>query len=172
MRIAIVGSHSTGKTTLLRALAPVLGFPTISEVAREKIAESPKLPHEMRPEERAEFQADILEEQIRQEAALPAFVADRSVFDAAAYAFDTPAFAELSERAARYATASPYGKIFFLEIEFPLSGDGIRSEDETYRKAVENALRSVLENAGVPYETVRGTPEERLSRCLLRLGTQ
>lgn len=170
LRVAIVGSHSTGKTTLLRALSPFLDVPVISEIAREKIAESETLPHEMTPMERGEFQRGILHEQIKRETATRAFLADRSIFDAASYAFDTPVFHELAKLAHDHAARSAYDRIFFLPIEFALVGDDIRSGDETYRKSVEDALVSVLESAGIGYETVRGRPEERISQCLSSLS--
>ena len=155
MRIAIVGSHSTGKTTLLRTLSEYLSVPTLSEVAREKINESPKLPHHMTPEERGELQTAILDEQIRRELGDGQFLSDRSVFDAVAYSFDTPSFESLRSRAFAHAETQPYDRIFFLPAEFPLEGDDIRSQDEAYRKTVENELVNLLEQSGAGYETVR-----------------
>lgn len=35
MRIAFIGSHSTGKTTVAEPIAKALGLPFLSEVARE-----------------------------------------------------------------------------------------------------------------------------------------
>lgn len=170
MRIAVVGSHSTGKTTLVRALSAYLNIPVLTEVAREKIAESDKLPHHMTPEERSAFQGGVLAEQIRRETAAEKFLSDRSVFDAAAYAFDTPGYENLFETARNHATGFPYEKIFFLPIEFPLEGDGIRNEDEAYRKKVEDVLAATIERSGTPYVRITGSREERLAACLESLG--
>lgn len=166
MRIAVVGSHSTGKTTLIRALSEILDVPILSEVAREKIAESDKLPHHMTPEERSAFQMGILSEQIRREIRSESFLSDRSVFDAAAYAFDTPGYEALFEAAKTHASERPYARIFFLPIEFALEGDGIRSEDESYRKKIEDVLAETIERAGTPYVRISGSREERLAACL------
>lgn len=155
MRVAIVGSHSTGKTTLLRTLSERFAVPILSEVAREKINESPKLPHHMTPEERGELQTAILDEQIRRESGDGQFLSDRSVFDAVAYSFDTPSFDALRSKAFAHAEARPYDRVFFLPVEFPLEGDDIRSQDEAYRKTVEDELVKLLEQSGVRYETVR-----------------
>lgn len=170
MRIAIVGSHSTGKTTLLRLLAERLEISTLSEVAREMIAESDKLPHHMTAEERGEFQMGILREQIRRELAAESFLSDRSVFDAVAYSFDTPSYGDLRSIAQSHASERPYHRIFFLPVEFPLEGDGIRSQDEDYRLAVENELLKILERTRTPFVRVAGSPEVRLSACLESLG--
>lgn len=169
MRVAIVGSHSTGKTTLLRLLAERLEISTLSEVAREMIAESDKLPHHMTAEERGEFQMGILREQIRRELAGESFLSDRSVFDAVAYGFDTPSYGDLHSAAEAHAAPRPYDRIFFLPIEFPLEGDAIRSQDEDYRLAVEELL-AVLERTKTPYVRITGSPEARLSACLESLA--
>lgn len=166
MRIAIVGTHSTGKTTLLESLAGHLDLPVLSEVAREKIAESDKLPHLMTGGERGKFQKLVLEEQMRRESSSGRFIADRSVFDAVAYAFDTPYYETLRILAKTHAEAFPYDRIFFLPVEFPLEGDGVRNEDEAYRDAIDRELRAILDHAEIPYQTVRGNPEERLRTCL------
>ena len=170
MRVAIVGSHSTGKTTLLRLLAERLEISTLSEVAREMIAESDKLPHHMTGEERGEFQMGILREQIRRELAVEAFLSDRSAFDAVAYSFDTPSYGELLAVAEDHAEKRPYDRIFFLPVEFPLEGDGIRSQDEDYRLAVENELLRILAETGTPFVRITGNPEARLAACLESLG--
>lgn len=170
MRIAIVGSHSTGKTTLLRLLSERLEISTLSEVAREMIAESDKLPHHMTAAERGDFQMGILREQIRRELASESFLSDRSVFDAVAYAFDTPSYEDLHSVAEEHAVPRPYDRIFFLPVEFPLEGDDIRSQDEDYRLAIETELLKILERTGTPYVRITGTPEARLSACLESLG--
>ncbi|MFZ3232209.1 MAG: ATP-binding protein [Patescibacteria group bacterium] len=170
MRIAIVGSHSTGKTTLLRHLAERLEIAALSEVAREMIAESDKLPHHMTGEERGEFQMGILREQMRRELAVESFLSDRSVFDAVAYSFDTPSYGELLSVAKSHGESRPYDRIFFLPIEFPLEGDAIRSQDEDYRLAVENELWRILTETGTPFVRITGDPEARLAACLESFG--
>ncbi len=151
-------------------LGRFLDVAVIPEIAREKISGCPKLPHEMSPEERASFQTSILREQIEKERSAGRFLSDRSVFDAAAYAFDTPEFERLSSEAALHARSHPYTKVFFLPSELALSGDGIRSEDEDYRLSVEKALVSVLNRSGIAYETVTGGVGARLGKCLKSLG--
>jgi nicotinamide riboside kinase len=166
MRISIVGSHSTGKTTLLRALSERLDVPALSEVAREKIAESETLPHLMTPEERGIFQMDVFREQVRRESGAERFISDRSAFDAAAYAFDTPDFETIFLAAEEHFRNRPYSRIFFLPIEFSLEGDGVRNEDEAYRKKVEDVLVGALERAGADYVRISGEHEARLAACI------
>lgn len=49
-RVAIVGSFSTGKTTLAEAVAEPLGLPLLPEVAREIVALGFKLDKDATPE--------------------------------------------------------------------------------------------------------------------------
>lgn len=151
-------------------LSRFMRIPTIEEIARGKISESGTLPHDMTPEERGVFQREILEAQIASETESANFMADRSVFDAVAYAHDTPEYESLAAKAREHAKANPYTKVFFLRVEFPMKGDGVRSEDEAYRKKIESVLANELEKAGVPFEVITGGVGARLGKCLCSLG--
>ena len=63
-------------------------------------------------------------------------------------------------------------KVYYFPIEFANVHDGVRSDDENYRKATDVAIKDILDNlvAKYPdkfeYETVHGTPLERVSQIL------
>ena len=65
-------------------------------------------------------------------------------------------------------------KVYYFPIEFANVHDGVRSDDEHYRKATDVAIKDILDNlvAKYPdkfeYETVHGTPLERVSQILKR----
>src|ERR1041384_1337378 len=81
-RIAIVGSFSTGKTTLAEAVAEPLGLPLLPEVAREIVALGFKLDKDATPA----TETLIFLRQFRNELEHADFVGDRSLMDVMAYA--------------------------------------------------------------------------------------
>ncbi len=165
MRIAIVWSHWTGKTTLARILGDSIHLPIIREAARDVIAEM-WLPHEMSPKWRGDFQRMVLKEQIYREWLHSSFIADRSVFDAIAYGFDTPYFLNIRSDVHEYIKNHSYDHVLFLPIEFPLELDAIRKEDIEYQKTIEQVLLQELQIAHIHYKIISGTQQERLAQCL------
>ncbi len=89
MKIAITGTHGTGKTTLARALAAKTGLPLIVEQARVVAAEMGLTNCNQllnSPERAKAFQERVLERQIAEQIKHPeGFIADRSTLDAIAY---------------------------------------------------------------------------------------
>lgn len=87
-RIYIVGSHSTGKTSLARWIAKTYKLPLVTEVARSVLAER-ELPLEVLRtdiERTADFQAEVFRRQaIAEDQAGSSFVSDRA-WDNLAYA--------------------------------------------------------------------------------------
>ena len=82
LRIAIVGSFSTGKTTLAEALARKLELPLLPETAREVVELGFKLDKDATPE----TEALIFLKQYNNELSNSEFVGDRSLIDVMAYA--------------------------------------------------------------------------------------
>ena len=91
MKIALIGSHGVGKTTLARQIAQSTGLPYIEEVAR-KVAQLYGFTNteEIRQssfERIRAFQSDVWAKQLETEWSYPdGFVSCRSVLDAIAYA--------------------------------------------------------------------------------------
>src|SRR5437764_14874859 len=81
-RVAIVGSFSTGQTTLAEAVAEPLGLPLLPEAAREVAALGFKLDKDATPE----VETLIFLKQLYNELTHPDFVGDRSLIDVMAYA--------------------------------------------------------------------------------------
>jgi AAA domain len=175
-RVAIVGSFSTGKTTLAEELAPHLGLPLLPEVAREVAALGFRLDKDASPE----TEALIFLKQYNNELAIPEFVGDRSLIDVMAYAGwvldNQPRRKEnalwdecvqLAERRLR----SSYSNIYYLPIEFPIVLDGLRPDDPGFQRDIDERIVSLLKSHDLPYETVTGGVEERLSRIESALGT-
>jgi nicotinamide riboside kinase len=168
-RVAIVGSFSTGKTTLAEALAQLLGLPLLPEVAREVAAEGFRLDKDATPE----TEALIFLRQYNNELAVPEFVGDRSLIDVMAYAgwvLDNQArrketaLWEECVRLAERSLRSSYSHVYYLPIEFPIVLDGLRPDDPGFQKEIDERIVGLLESHGVSYVTLTGGVEERLSQ--------
>ena len=168
-RIAIVGSFSTGKTTLAEDLARRLELPLLPEVAREVVALGFKLDKDATPE----TETLIFLRQYNNELSTPEFVGDRSLIDVMAYAGwvldNQPRRKEsalwdeclrLAERRLR----TSYSHVFYLPIEFPIVLDGLRPDDPDFQKDIDHRILSLLASHDIEYETVTGSVEERLTK--------
>jgi len=167
-RIAIVGSFSTGKTTLAEAVAEPLGLPLLPEVAREVAALGFKLDKDATPE----TETLIFLRQWRNELTHPGFVSDRSLVDVMAYAgwvLDhqerRKEFALWDEclQIAEYQLRSQYTHVFYLPIEFGIVADGLRPMDPAFQADIDERMRAVLDRHALSYSTLRGSVDERVA---------
>lgn len=174
-RIVIVGSFSTGKTTLAELLARKLGLPLLPEVAREIAALGFKLDKDTN----AETETLIFLKQYNNELSFPEFVGDRSLIDGMAYAgwvLDNQprrkenVLWEECERLAERHLRTNYSNVFYLPIEFPIVPDDLRPMDPEFQKEIDQRIVALLETHDVRYETITGSVEERMSRIEKILG--
>lgn len=166
-RIAIVGSFSTGKTTLAEAAADPLGLPLLPEVAREVAALGFKLDKNATPE----VETLIFLRQFYNEMAHPEFVSDRSLIDTMAYAgwvLDHQerrkefALWDACVKVAEHQLRSQYTHVFYLPIEFPIVPDGLRPLDTEFQQEIDTRILDLLDRHDVHFETVTGSVEDRL----------
>ena len=168
-RIAIVGSFSTGKTTLAEALAERLDLPLLPEVAREVVELGFKLDKDATPE----TEALIFLRQYNNELGTEEFVGDRSLIDVMAYAgwvldnqertkemYLWDECLRLAERRLRRS----YSHIFYLPIEFPIVLDGLRPDDPAFQKDIDERVLSLLHGHDLDYVTLTGSVEDRLTQ--------
>jgi nicotinamide riboside kinase len=174
-RIAIVGSFSTGKTTLAEAVAQPLGLPLLPEAAREVAALGFKLDKDATPE----TETLIFLKQFYNELAHPEFVGDRSLVDVLTYAgwvLDNREWTkEMAlwgecEKIARHHLRSQYTHVFYLPIEFPIVADGLRPLDPDFQADIDRRMLRLLDVNDVNYETLTGTVEERAEALIKRLS--
>ncbi|HWL65332.1 MAG TPA: ATP-binding protein [Actinomycetota bacterium] len=174
-RIAIVGSFSTGKTTLAELMARELNLPLLPEVAREIAGLGFKLDKDATPE----TEALIFLRQYNNELETPEFVGDRSMIDVMAYAgwvLDNQEYRKemliweecirLAERRLR----TNYSHVFYLPIEFPIVVDELRPDDPDFQSEIDKRIVGLLETHDVAYETLTGSVEARLDRMHSHLG--
>lgn len=174
-RIAIVGSFSTGKTTLAEAVAPKLGLPLLPEVAREIAAQGFKLDKDAT----VETETLIFLRQYYNEMSHPGFVGDRSLIDVLAYAGWV---LENKERRKEFALwdscleiaehqlRSQYTHVFYLPIEFGIVEDGLRPNDPEFQEDIDRRILGLLDTHDIRHQTLRGSVEERVDGLLQGLG--
>lgn len=167
-RIAILGSFSTGKTTLAEAAAEPLGLPLLPEVAREVAAEGFQLDKNATPE----VETLIFLRQYRNEMQHPEFLSDRSLLDVIAYAgwvLDNQqrrrefALWETCLEIAEHRLRTQYSQIVYLPIEFGIVSDGLRPMDPEFQLDIDSRIKALLERYSLPHETLTGSVEARVA---------
>src|SRR5437667_4171570 len=166
-RVAIVGSFSTGKTTLAEAVAEPLGLPLLPEVAREVASLGFKLDKDATPEvETLIFLRQLYNEMIHDD-----FIGDRSLIDVMAYAgwvLDNQerrkefALWDTCLEIAQHNLRSQYSHVFYLPIEFDIVPDGLRPMDPEFQADIDKRLLGLLDVHAIRHHELRGTVEERL----------
>lgn len=157
MRIAITGTHGTGKTTLAMELSKLIkidGFeiPIVHEVARFVIKGSGyettrEYIEKTDRKQKEKIQWNIFSEQVAVERECEHFVADRSVFDpvayAAAYGVDSKAVNRLLGHAIGHAL-NTYDLVVYLPPYWMPENDGFRDTDiELWGKVNANIVRYI-----------------------------
>jgi AAA domain-containing protein len=174
-RVAIVGSFSTGKTTLAEAAAPKLGLPLLPEVAREVV----ELGFKLDKDATVETETLIFLRQYYNEMVHPEFMGDRSLLDVMAYAswvLDNQdrrkefALWDTCLDIARLHLRSQYTDVFYLPIEFGIVLDGLRPDDPTFQKDIDGRILHLLDTYDVKYETLTGSVDERLDALVGKIG--
>ncbi len=177
MKIAFVGSFSTGKTTLANLFAREWDYPLLPEVAREVV----KLGFPLDQSATAETETLIFLKQWRAEASHERFVADRSIYDVLAYAdwvmehqdghrkenhlwYEARELALLDLRAR-------YDHVFYLPVEFPIVLDGLRPDDTAFQADIDRRITDLLKGEDVLFHTVTGSVEARQEQVRRAVGT-
>jgi nicotinamide riboside kinase len=181
-KIAFIGSHGVGKTTLCYGLAARLkrrdvGVEVVHEVAR-------RCPLPINEETSVAAQSWILHTQIAEElvaqARYPVVVCDRSVLDNYVYLLLAAGRQEGPERLVEYWIRG-YDLLIHVPIFEILSPDGIRSPDPRFQYAVEERLAHEVAARGLSVlrldaadragwvDTVERTAWERLRPAQLPL---
>jgi nicotinamide riboside kinase len=170
-RIAIVGSFSTGKTTLAESAADKLGLPLLPEVAREIAAQGFKLDKDAT----VETETLIFLRQYYNEMVHTDFIGDRSLIDVMAYAsWVLEHQARRKEFAlwdtcvdiAQHHLRSQYTHVFYLPIEFGIVPDGLRPMDPEFQADIDRRILELLDIHAIHHRTLRGSVEERVDDML------
>lgn len=161
MKIAIVGAHGVGKTTLAKELASVLNYQILPDTAREALLTGFTVNEGTPPE----VQLWILSKQVEYEMKLQNdFIADKTLFDNIIYSrqiFNDPHLLKVIEDIV--IKIAKYDLFIYLPIEIPLVDDG-RSMDPVFQKKIDEEYLKLMKDLGIKYYEVRGSIPERVKK--------
>lgn len=170
MRLALVGAHGAGKTTLANALQARTGIGgvALSPMRDPRPGESKELV-DCTSAESCQLAVRRSWERVRGEALLgDTFISDGSVLHEWAYLLarlgDDPvlrAFAEGVATDTCTTLAERYDLIVWVPVEFPLPPDAPITTE--FQALLESHLKGWVAASGVPVLTVRGSVSERVS---------
>jgi nicotinamide riboside kinase len=168
MKIAIAGTHGTGKTTFAKALAEKLNLNYIPDIVREEAAKKGFTINENTP---PEVQLWLVMRQWELERNTPEpWIADKSLFDYSVYGDfalkDEGVKNVINETVRR---SAKYDYVFYLPIEFAMEVDGLRSASEEFRREVDRRYEKYLKDSGIKYITLSGSVEDRVNLALTHL---
>jgi nicotinamide riboside kinase len=176
VKIAFVGSFSTGKTTLANLFAREWDYPLLPEVARQVV----ELGFPLDQSATAETETLIFLKQLRAEMSHERFVADRSIYDVLAYADWVMEHQDRtrkenhlwyeSREIAMFDLRARYDHVFYLPIEFPIVLDGLRPDDTGFQADIDRRIRTLLETADVSFHTLTGSVDARRAQVDALVG--
>lgn len=164
-KIAIIGSQSTGKSTLGNRLSRKMNIPLITEIARKwniEKATQTELIH---------IQKELLKLQIKEENHNGQFISDRSTVDNLAYwLHNVSPIVDKEENGLYVKTAlenvKKYSHIFLLTPEFYPVNDGFRSTDVIYQMRIDATIQTILHLYDISYYRLSGIVENRVQKAM------
>lgn len=193
MKIVVLGSHGTGKTTLTKRLHGHLKDNYPLEIESVKVARDreefrlpksvgslrwtylPEAPFEatqrgfsMNEDTSLESETWILAKQLELEKISAPWIADKCLIDILAYArylfSEEPELLSVAERVAR--RNIDYDLVLYLPTgEFPVEDDGLRSTDPRFQQDIDKEIVKIMVELGVDFYVIRGDKEERFNRA-------
>lgn len=178
MKIAFIGSHSTGKTTILNELKKIYPYKNyISEMVREL---KKKYKITINEQTTMKNQLVFFNECLKILLLEKEFISDRSILDVYAYTEyiylrdqydiinnkfkvnnnDKYIIEYMVSCIIKYMKL--YDKIFYFPIEFNLVKDDIRSNNEKYRLEIDQIINDCLKEFKISFIIVKGSIEERI----------
>jgi nicotinamide riboside kinase len=186
VRVAFVGAHGTGKTTLVEALGELLDSLGIKssitpEVPRIICESAGDATYFRRGNNSLSKQILLLVGQPIYEVAAAAggasvLLCDRSILDHWAYTRhlfmkeleDEDALPPLNNLIAKHCQS--YNFIFYVPIEFAPLDDGTREGDLDFQMAIDEEIRGLLKLYELTYHTINGTVPERVAQVMSELN--
>ena len=168
MKIAIIGSHGVGKTTLVSKLSKKLGLNTIPDVVVEATLQGLiKGNEETKPEE----EVWLAEKHLAYENKFKSFISDKAFWDFFIYAEvlfkKHPIVSHLKFAADQH---HGYDFVFYLPIEFEIENNGLRSLDSKFQKSIDTLYKEFLFTRNIQFITLKGSVETRLNEALKHIS--
>lgn len=166
-KIVFTGTHSTGKTTLLKEFADK-GYKIITEVVRELAKTGVKINKD------GDYDGQTIIFNKYQEKLLleDNFISDRCLVDVLAYTkylvdegkVDKELYNSQLMSFILFNKMRPDIVYCYFPIEFDMVEDGVRVQDDDFRKAIDSNILYILNSTGTKYMTIKGTHEERVDK--------
>ena len=155
MKVAFIGTHGVGKTTLCYDLAAALKRQDVNVDVVKEVARLSPLP--INRQTSLDAQTWILMTQVAEEIRSGAYhqvvVCDRSVLDNYAYMMLACGRQPAYERFVAYWMKS-YDLLFKVPISGAPSADGVRDTDEFFMRSIDDLVDRLLVEMKVPYESL------------------
>jgi len=150
MKIAFIGTHGTGKTTLSYELAAELKKLGINAVMINELARLCPLPINKSCSFSSQLwiMASQIVEEIEHSVNYNDIICDRSVLDSYVYALVTGCANESLEKLAEE-WIKTYDYLFKVPVTRPLTPDGVRSMDKDFQIKVDKMMDKVLREKGI-----------------------
>lgn len=171
MKIALLGAESTGKSALTMALCTRLQQSGLTVHRVDEYLREWCDVHQRTP--RQDEQVHIVETQIARVLAAPqhsVVVADTTPLMTAVYS--QLLFNDRSLDALALQHQTLYDVTLLTGMDLPWVSDGLQRDGPHVREPVDAAVRHMLGVAGLPYQVVYGTGEQRLENALYCIGRQ
>lgn len=161
MKIAVIGSHGTGKTTICRGLAKKFRLNYIPDI----VAEAFRLKFPINESTPPETQLWILSKQLELERNTPEhWIMEKSLWDNIIYGEfsikDTSVTKVIKEIVEKNAS---YDLVFYCPIEFPIPDDGLRSLNKNFQEAIDSSFRQYLNRHKIQFIELHGDEQTRLN---------
>jgi nicotinamide riboside kinase len=152
LKVAFIGTHGVGKTTLCYDLAAALKRQGVHVDMVKEVARLSPLPINRQTSMDAQtwILATQIAEEIRSAAHHQVVVCDRSVLDNYAYMALACGRQPVFERLAVHWMKS-YELLFKVPIAGPPSPDGIRDTDELFMRAIDQLVDQLLAEKSIPF---------------------
>jgi nicotinamide riboside kinase len=155
LKVAFIGTHGVGKTTLCYDLAAVLKRRDVHVDIVKEVARLSPLP--INRQTSLDAQTWILTtqvaEEIRSAAAHQVVVCDRSVLDNYAYLAFAAGRVKPIERFVDH-WMKTYDLLFKVPMSGEVSADGVRDTDEFFMRSIDQLVDSLLAEKKIPHQTL------------------
>lgn len=164
MKIAIAGSHGTGKSTLGKALCEHFGFNFIPDVVPQAFRLKFPINESCPPE----TQMWILSKQLELERNTPEhWIMEKTLWDNVVYGSYSIKDKNVIKVIRNIVFSNHnYDLVLYLPIEFPIEDDGLRSLNVEFQKEIDKGLRKCFHKEKIKFYEISGNVKERISHSI------